>query len=60
MYINTINERAVIIQAKVTKNKKKLPSVIVMHDNYSKKEYILYSNWSSFRLKMKNEVVVYE
>ena len=23
MYINTINERAVIIQAKVTKNKKK-------------------------------------
>jgi hypothetical protein len=53
-YINTIDERAVIIQAKVTKNKKKLPSVTVTHDNSSRKEYALYSNWPSFRLKKKN------
>lgn len=58
-YIKTIGERAVIIQAKVTRNKKKLPSVTVTYDDSSKKEYALYSNWPFFCLKMKNRYPLY-
>lgn len=52
-YIDTVDERAVIIQAKVTGNKALPPKVTVTKGESSRKEYVLYSKWPSFMLKRK-------
>ncbi|MCA5950648.1 hypothetical protein [Pectobacterium versatile] len=46
-----LNERAVIIQAKITNNKARIPKVTVTSGGSSNKEYALYSRWPTFRLK---------
>lgn len=52
-YIGLFNERAVIIQAKITKNKARVPKVTVTSNDSSNKEFALYSRWPTFRLKRK-------
>ncbi|HHC2781042.1 hypothetical protein [Klebsiella pneumoniae] len=50
-YLGTVHERAVIIQAKITKNKSRQPKVTVTFGDSSNKEFALYSRWPTFRLK---------
>lgn len=52
-YIGLIHERAVIIQAKITKNKVREPKVTVTSGDSSNKEYALYSRWPTFSLKQR-------
>ncbi|WP_413741649.1 hypothetical protein ACL2XO_23695 [Sodalis sp. RH15] len=52
-YSGMIDERAVIIQAKITGNKTRHPKVTVTSGDSSSKEYALYSKWPSFMLKHK-------
>ncbi|HCT8201353.1 TPA: hypothetical protein OT927_004924 [Klebsiella pneumoniae] len=53
-FISVGEERALIIQAKITGNKLRLPKVTVTSGESSKKEFELYSKWPSFMLKNKS------